>query len=404
MSSLNTSNASSILKVLYPESLEEVWFPQAPFLAWCPKSYDKIGGSGRQINVVIGGGRGSTTFATAINAKTVPTFATFTVTRKKDYAIGSIDNELIEACKGDRAAIAEAIKTQVDAHTYEFGRSQAFQAWGDGTGARVTQATTGYSGGVVTVTDRRDLVNLELGMVLEQKNSGTINAGTYTVTAIDLDASTFTVTLSGAAAPSDAGTFARQGDFTSGAGNSNCISGVFAWVPTTTSGLSTSFYGVDRSVYPVRLAGGRISGGAKTIEEVLFDAIGRGRTNGGQFDTFWMNSERSSELQKSMQSKAYVDVQSMGKANIGFKGFTLVTSSGPITVMDDPNCKYLYGLLTKRDSWELASLGDYPHFVESDGKKFNRELSSDGIEFRLAGYGNLINKEPVNSMAVLFDS
>ena len=40
MASLNMSSFSSALKILYPDSLEEVWFPESPFIAWVPKTYD----------------------------------------------------------------------------------------------------------------------------------------------------------------------------------------------------------------------------------------------------------------------------------------------------------------------------------------------------------------------------
>lgn len=402
MASLNMSSFSSALKILYPDSLEEVWFPEAPFLAWVPKSYDFEGAS-KQSNAMFSGIRGSTDFSTALNGKSVPSLAKFNVTRKKDYVLGSIDNETMMASASNKGAIAKAIKTQVDAAAYEFGRSMAVQVWGDGSGVRgVAGAVAAFP--VVTLTDRRDCVKFEVGMVLEAKSAGgVVYAGSFLVTAIDIDAGTITLTLQGGAvAPIIGDLFARQGDFLAGTGNSNCMSGVFAWIPVAAP-TATPFFGVDRSVNPVRLAGGRIKGGAKTIEEVIFDSLARGKTNGGKFDTVWMNSERAAELQKSMQAKAFVDVQSAGKAKVGFQGFNLVTSSGNLTVLDDPTCPYAYGLLSNRSAWEFATLGDAPHFAEEDGRRFLRESASDGIEFRLKMYGNLICQRPVDNMVIDFD-
>lgn len=403
MASLNMSSFSSALKILYPDSLEEVWFPEAPFLAWVPKSYDFEGAS-KQSNAMFSGIRGSTDFSTALNGKSVPSLAKFNVTRKKDYVLGSIDNETMMASASNKGAIAKAIKTQVDAAAYEFGRSMAVQVWGDGSGARGVVSAYNAGTGAITLTDRRDCVKFEVGMVLEIKvAAGAVNAGFYSVTAIDIDAGTVTVTIGGGAAnPAATDLLARQGDFLAGVGNSNCMSGVFAWIPVAAPS-ATPFFGVDRSVNPVRLAGGRIKGGAKTIEEVIFDSLARGKTNGGKFDTVWMNSERAAELQKSMQAKAFVDVQSAGKAKVGFQGFNLVTSSGNLTVLDDPTCPYAYGLLSNRSAWEFATLGDAPHFAEEDGRRFLRESASDGIEFRLKMYGNLICQRPVDNMVIDFD-
>lgn len=402
MASLNMTSFSSALKILYPDSLEEVWFPEAPFLAWVPKAYDFEGAS-RQSNAMYSGIRGSTDFSTALNGKSTPSLAKFNVTRKKDYVLGSIDNETMMASQSNKGAIAKAIKTQVDAAGYEFGRSMAVQVWGDGSGVRGT-ALTIAAGPVVTLTDRRDCVKFEVGMVLENKSAaGAVYAGTFLVTALDIDLGTLTLTLQGGAvAPIATDLFARQGDFLAGVGQSNCMSGVFSWIPVA-SPTATPFFGVDRSLNPVRLAGGRVKGGAKTIEEVIFDSLARGRTNGGKFDTVWMNSERASELQKSMQAKAFVEVQSAGKAKIGFQGFNLITSSGNITVLDDPTCPYAYGLLSRRDAWEFATLGDAPHFAEEDGRRFLRESASDGIEFRLKMYGNLICQRPVDNVVIDFD-
>ena len=402
MASLNMTSFSSALKILYPDSLEEVWFPEAPFLAWVPKAYDFEGAS-RQSNAMFSGIRGSTDFSTALNGKSTPSLAKFNVTRKKDYVLGSIDNETMMASQSNKGAIAKAIKTQVDAAGYEFGRSMAVQVWGDGSGVRGV-ALTIAAGPVVTLTDRRDCVKFEVGMVIENKSAaGVIYAGTFLVTALDIDLGTVTLTLQGGAvAPIATDLFARQGDFLAGVGQSNCMSGVFSWIPVA-SPTATPFFGVDRSLNPVRLAGGRVKGGAKTIEEVIFDSLARGRTNGGKFDTVWMNSERASELQKSMQAKAFVDVQSAGKAKVGFQGFNLITSSGNITVLDDPTCPYAFGLLSRRDAWEFATLGDAPHFAEEDGRRFLRESASDGIEFRLKMYGNLICQRPVDNVVIDFD-
>jgi hypothetical protein len=402
MASLNMSSFSSALKILYPDSLEEVWFPEAPFLSWVPKAYD-FEGSSRQTNAMFSGIRGSTQFGVALNGKTTPALAKFNVTRKKDYVLGSIDNETMMASQSNKGAIAKAIKVQVDAAAYEFGRSMAVQCWGDGSGTRGVVASVA-AGPVVTLTDRRDCVKFEVGMVLENKSAaGVIYAGTFLVTALDIDLGTVTLTLQGGAvAPIATDLLAREGDFLAGVGQSNCMSGVFAWIPVA-SPTATPFFGVDRSVNPVRLAGGRVRGGAKTIEEVVFDSLARGKTNGGKFDTVWMNSERASELQKSMQAKAFVDVQSAGKAKVGFQGFNLVTSSGALTVLDDPTCPYAYGLMTRRDAWEFATLGDAPHFAEEDGRRFLRESASDGIEFRLKMYGNLICQRPVDNVLIDFD-
>ena len=44
-----------------------------------------------------------------------------------------------------------------------------------------------------------------------------------------------------------------------------------------------------------------------------------------------------------------------------------------------------------------------PHFAEEDGRRFLRESTSDGIEFRLKAYSNLICQRPIDNVLVDFD-
>jgi hypothetical protein len=416
VASLNLSGYTAASKILYPGSLEELWFPQAPFLAWVPKEYDFFGAN-KQLSFILSGIRGSTSFSSAVNGKVAPKFAKMNVTRARDYSIGSIDNETAMATANNKGAVVAAIETQTGAAGYEFGRSQAFQSWSDGSGTRGVVSSYSTSSpptgadGRISLTSRYARVFFELGMECELKNTaagGTILAGSFTVITVEDDGTTAKLGVKlngGMVAPVANNTIARAGDYVAGAGLSNCISGVFAWIPTTAPTAGDSFFGQDRSIHVPRLAGTRVLGAGKTIEEITFDAIADLRINGGSADTLWMNSARAAELQKSMTAKAWVDVQAASRdAKIGFRGFELPTSQGTITVMDDPNCPYGYGLLTKRTAWAMWCLGDYPHYDETDGRRFAREASSDGVEFRLIGYGQLACKSPMDCALIDFDN
>ncbi len=409
MATLDMAAFSNALKILYPAGLEEVWYPECPFLAWVPKDYNFEGAS-KQINPIYSGIRGSTSFATALSTKSAPSIAKFNVTRVKDYVLGAIDNEALKASRSQKGAVAQALKTQIDAAMYEFGRSAAFQCWGDGTGTRgVVDSVMGF---VVELDDKGTVVNFEVGMLLQVKSGGMLQPGQLLVTKVDRDAGLLTVSLvNGAMMPMPTDTLARDGDYTGG--GANVLAGVLSWIPKTTP-TATPFFGVDRSVDPARLAGIRVAGAGQPIEEIVFSAQAAASINGARVDTLWINSKRYAELCKNIQSKAWYPQNNgggtvkatsgrSGKVDVGFPGFVFAGERGPVTVVADPSCPYSHGLMTRKEAWELASLDEAPHFAEEDGRKFLREQSADAIEFRLKSYWQLICQRPVDNVLIGWD-
>lgn len=411
MTTFTTSNGSALLKVLYPEGVEEIWFEESPLAAWLPKKTDFVGVN-KQINTIISGITGSTDFATALNNVSTPELPAFNVTRKKNYVIGSIENEMMAASKGDRAAIAEAVKTKLDAALYTFGRSTAHQAWGNGGGSLGKGLSSATD--QITLDSVYDAIKFEVGMKLQTSSAdgltGTVEAGTGTVKSITRDATTAKVTLT-----ANVGTATglpnftandhlfREGDF------NNCLNGVLSWVPVTAPASGdAAFFGVDRSKDVERLSGSRFTG-TGSLEDQIFDAEAHGVGNGGKFDSMWLHTKRFAELKKIIQARAWYPmervqtkaIKSNGqKSQVGVHGFVFPGENGPISVMSDANAPYSYGLLTRRDIWSLDSLGEAPHFDEQSGNKFLVESSADGKQFRLKAYWNLCCKRPLDNVLI----
>lgn len=404
MATLDVTAFQKALKVLYPLGLEEMWYADCPFLAWMPKS-ENFGGDTKQLNPLYAGIRGSNTFSTALNGKTTPALEKFNVSRVKTYVVGSIDNEAMMASRSNAYAVAEAVKTSMDGALYEFGRAAAHQAWHDKGGNRGQIGS--ISTDTVTLKDVNDVVYYEKDMVVEASaNDGTaaghaLRAGTLTVKSVDRDNGkvTFTqnVTTGIPAAVANDYLF-RQGDF------KVSMSGVLGWIPATAPTAGDSFFGVDRSVDVARLAGTRITGAA-SIEETVFDAEAQLVINGGRADTLWLHPKRFAELKKSIQSKAWYAMENVStaasKANgrptkVGIHGFAFPGEHGPIVVMSDKDAPNAYGLLTRKAAWELSSLGPAPHFAEQSGSRLLVETSSDGVEYRLKAYWNILCKRPID--------
>lgn len=389
-------------RIKYAEKMERMWREEAsPFCQWVKRTQN-FTGKFRTINPLVSHGSGATTAQGAIARKRGHTSVQFEVTRVKEFAFLSLDNETLMASEGV-GAIESALDTNMASLKATFSAATSHQIWRNGGGARGEIAVGGISGDTATLTNLADLAHFWEQMPVElSDDDGTGGAGVrlgtpLVVEAVDPDALTVTFTADIVASIPGAveGDFLfRQDDY------NNVLSGVMAWIPPTAPSSSDDFFSVNRSVMVHRLAGHRITASGSNIEDALIDGITRGSIFGGKFDTIWMGSERYGELLKSMSSKAWIDIKA-DVANLSFKGLAIPTSRGTVAVMDDWALPNRYSLATKRDCWELSSLGSAPHFDEQGGGRLFVEAGADAKEIRTKAYWNLLCHRPVDN--VLFD-
>jgi len=415
MASLDKTSGAALLKILYPTGVQELWYPETPWLAQMPKSEDG-GGTNFQINTTTSGLVSSNDFATALAEMNNPELPTFNVTWVDTYAFGSVKNKMIMRSKGNKKAIVDALKQQTDSAAQGFGRNVGHQAWWNKGGAigKVASISTN------TITLKAaaphsvwDIVNFTKNMkVVFSSTDGTAGGapnklGSTKVTKVVRESNTFDVTAT------DITTIAAD-DFVFREGNFGiCASGVLDWVPATAPTGGDSHYGVDRSDDPTWLAGGRFTG-AGTIEQSIIDAEGEGATHGGIFNQGWLHPKRFAQLKKEIQGKAWYDQSGVpvgatlspeakgrgAKTNISFRGFAFQGDHGPITMMSDRNAPYPYSLLTRREAWLCNSIGPMPHFDEQSGSRLLVETSNDGKQFRKKAYWNVMCLVPKDNMLV----
>lgn len=396
--SLDMTTFAPALKRLYPMGPKEVLYKHCPTMSVLRKSTDFVG-EARAIVNVIAGTMGSATAGTAFAADTDAKLIRFLVTRKKDYAAANLDGETMLASASQKGAIARSLKTQVDGAMYTINRSIALGLFGNGGGARGQgDGSWTITGSVITLSDANDIVNFEVGYVLEfgstDGTSGSKRVGTVTVTAVDRVAGTVTVSAADisaavASVANDDYIF-RQGDFGLAA------SGFRAWCPDATPS-ATAFYGVDRTVDPVRLGGQRWTAQSTVLEEDLIDFCAAARVNGANFDYISMNPKRVAQLDKSGYSKVWLQTD---VKTVGFEAMKVKAGSSNLIVIPDPNCPYARSYLFERDALEVASLEDLPHFIQDDSLKYLRSASADSIQFRLRAIWNLLVHEQ-NKLGVL---
>ncbi len=389
------------LKYLYPKGLAEILYPMVPAVGWMPKTTNFVG-EAKAIVPHTGGGNGSVGFSSAVNNTSDAIVERFLVTRVKDYAIAKVDGEALMASANDKGAVARALDTQIRSAMYHLSRSAGFQVYSDGSGARATgDGSWTLTGSTVTLADARDIVHFERGMYVDfidvSSSDATISstAGTGYITALDRNAGTFTLDVadisaafSGVAANDK---ICRRGD------NGNCATGFGGWV--VGGATPGTLFGLDRNSDPLRLAGMTFTGTSSILEETIIDACAEAMINGAMPDTLFVHPRRAAQLNKSAYAKTLVDVAT-DVPGIGYKAFEVPTGSGVVKVIPDPNCPYAKGYLLQRDTWELASLGEFPHFAKDDSLKYLREASADAISFRLRAFWNICCNKPGKNMVI----
>lgn len=359
-----------------------------PFLAMVPKMTD-FGGKNLPIPIIYGNPQGrSASFTNAQANKTSSKLKDFVLTRAKDYSLASIDNETLEASKGDANAFMEAATTEIDGTIQSAARSLAIALYGTGSGmlGRVS-ATSGVTT-TLTLSDIEAITNFEVGMTLVSSTAnggGSVKTGTVVVDGVDRDLGTIHLT----AAFNSAITTGAVNDYLFVQGDYDAkLKGLLAWLPSTAPAPADSFFSVDRSADTTRLAGIRYDASAMPIEEGLIGAAARVAREGGKPDYCFISYSKYADLEKALGSKIqYIDMKV--NAEISFRGIQINGPRGPIKVVPDQNCPNDRAFMLQMNVWKLYSLGKAPKILDTDGLKMLRDSSADSVEVRVGYYAQL---------------
>lgn len=383
------------------ERIYNMVYANNPLLALMPK-YEQFGGRNLPVPIIFGNPQGrSATFSTAKKNKTPSKITQFTLKRMKDYALASVDNETLEASRGNPNAFMEALATEVDGSIQSATRSLAIAMYGSGSGSIGKIKVSGFSVGGTTLTldDTENITNFEVGMTLavSATNGGTatsVKAGVMKIVGVNRNTGVITMgetvdnadPLKGIAAIADGDYIFVEGDY------DLRLSGLEAWLPSGTVS-SDPFFGVNRTADVTRLAGQSINGSMLPIEEALIDGITRASREGGNVSHIFLSFSKWGDLEKALGSKVtYVDVGAT--ANIGFRGIMLNGPKGPVRVIPDQNAPSNRAFGLQLDTWKCYSLGPAVKMLMSDGNRILREADSDSVELRVGGYAQLGCRAP----------
>lgn len=404
MAGLDLTSFDKALKDHYtPYKVQNMVYKDNPLLAMLPKMKE-FGGRQLPIPVIIGDPQGRSRSFTRAQTRAGQTSArvvSFNLTRVHDYGISTIDNETLEASKKDIDAFLEAKTTEIDGLINSLTRSLAIALYHGGYGDIGVIATAGISTTTITLATTSDVTNFEVGQELDLSASvatdtlrayGSSGNGLI-VTNVNRSTGVITFGYNVTDATNGIPTAAAgdyifvRGDREDSATASRLkVAGLGAWNPYTTP-TSTTFFGVDRSVDPTRLAGTRFDGSTAPIEEALVDALVLNAREGGSVDHFFMPYAQYGNLEKSLGSKVqYVDLK---VGEVGFRGISINGPKRTVTCVPDQNCpgNRIHGV--DMAAVKLCSLGEVVRVLNSDGLQFLRQASADGVEIRYGYYANL---------------
>ncbi len=351
----------------------------------------------------------SHTFSNAQNQQTATQLVSYFVYVIEDYQLVTITNLLMEQTKTNAGAFVDAAKLQMDGGFRNLTNNIAFELFGDGTATRgIIGSATNPAGSqyVMTLSNSQQIVQFEVGMTLVNftNTAGTISAVSTTqlvVTAVDRANGivTGTATATDASWTTAGKSLGIYGDVITGAtgtGSYVALSGLAAWVTSVTPSTSDSFWGVNRSADPTRLAGCRYNAQSMTIEEGMTNALAFLNREGGKPDLCIMDFVSYASLVNALGAKVqYVQVNH-DEVEVAFEGITFQSAYGRVTVLADRSCPPQTAYLLTMNTWKLRSLGKVPHILTYglEGLEGLRVGNADALEIRIGYYGNLICSAP----------
>lgn len=422
----NSSNQIASLKELYKddkEYMKDLVYKENPFLALVPKDESPDGFAGKYIPVPLEYGvpQGrSHTFSNAQGNQTPTQLASFFVFVIQDYQLVTITNLLMEQTKTNAGAFVDSAKLQMDGGFRNITNNIAFELFGSGTATRGTSTAASTQNGVVVggtvlpLTNANNIVAFEVGMtiVASATDGGAPSADFVTITSVDRSTGIISGTASAAVLSANwaIGTgnafLSVMGDIPAGGalgtGSFLALSGLAAWLPTTTPATTDNFWGVNRSADPTRLAGLRYDATAFTIEEGMTNALAFANREGAKPDIAIMDFASYAALVNALGAKVqYVQVKH-DEVEVAFDGITFQSAYGKITVLADRSCPPQTCYVLTMKTWKLRSLGKVPHILTygMEGLEGLRVGDADALEIRIGYYGNLICSAPGWNMVV----
>lgn len=416
----SSSNQIASLKELYTDNsdyMQDLVYKENPFFALVPKNESPDGFAGKYIPVPLeyGNPQGrSHTFATAQQNQTAASLVSYFVYVIEDYQLVTITNLLMEQTKTNAGAFVDAAKLQMDGGFQSLSNNIASELFGSGTATRGQIGTYTQVSAQITIvlSSPADVVKFEVGMTLvaSSTDGGAPSTDYVDITSVDRISGTIGGTSSTGGALSGNwavnGYLTVQGDLPVGGATSTgsflALSGLAAWIPKANPASNDSFWGVNRSADPTRLAGLRYDASSYTIEEGIVNSMALANREGAKPDYCIIDFASYGALINALGAKVqYVQIEH-DEVQVAFEGIMFHSAYGKVIVLADRSCPAQTAYLLTLKTWKLRSLGKVPHILTygMEGLEGLRVGNADALEIRIGYYGNLICSAPGFNMVV----
>lgn len=404
MAAATPTTHDAIIKHMYPDPNDVLiaMYENNTLFAFLKKSFDGYGKSWHMpVRIAHTAGR-SHLFQKAKVNKAASTVVEYQISITDNYSLYSVDGRLQRQTANSKGAFVEAFEFELDSAMDAMKRNMGYEPYLNGGGAiGQISATSNVATDTITLANINDIVKYEKNQPLVTSiadgTSGAVKLGQVIVESVDRDLGTITVT---AAAWNDpAGIpLAAANDFIFTAGDFGLgIKGFEAWIPATAPTFGDSFFGLDRSVDAVRLAGSRQDLRQLGPEEQVQKMCQVSVRNGGKISHIFQNDLDFLALILALGSRRIV-VNTEVDAAIGFEGVKVATGVGTVEVYSDYNNTQGVGWGVDLDKWELKGPGQFPFIDARDGQKILREDSADAYEGRIIAYYQMISKKVAGSV------
>jgi hypothetical protein len=331
--------------------------------------------------------------------------ANFTVTRQKNFAAYTLEQELLLAAKGDNGSFVKAVTQLVDGTLQTLNNDFGKEIYGDATGA-IGLGTVTVAALVFTVGESIVFIEKGMALVCSATRTGAIRgagaAVPMIVTSVNRSAGSFTVDANtDACATGD--TLFIAGDRITGAiatfSTRLKIAGFEAWNPVTAPTAGDNFYGTDRSVDVTRLSGHRLDVSGLMPEEGYITGLSALGREESDVDKIFTSYTDDKNIKLALGSRAIVEYSTVG--DIGFESIKIRGPNGPVSVFPDRNAPVGYARLLTMSSWEYKHLGEFVNKGDAAGDGgMAREYRADRYYGQFSCYGNLFCYAPSQNMVL----
>ncbi len=400
MAAATPTTHDAIIKHLYPDPNDVLiaMYENNTLFAMLKKNFAGYGKNWhRPVRIAHTAGR-SHTFSSAKRNKAASIVKEFQINVTDNFSLYSVGGRLQRQTSNSKGAFVDAFEFELDSAMDAMKRNMGYEPYGNG-GAAIGQIGSGATTATITLLNINDIVKFEAGQVLQGSTTdgvtGVVLAGSVTVLSVDRDAGTITcsaanVTWDGAGGIPGITTNAylfTDGDFGLG------IKGLDAWVPSTAPTTNDSFFLLDRSIDPTRLAGSRVDLRTLGPEEQAQKMAQVSNRNGGKMSHVFYNDIDMLALILAMGSRRVIANTETKEGNVGFEGVKISTGYGTVEAYSDYNAKQglAWGLELK--NWQLSGPGQFPFIEARDGNKLLREDTADSFEGRIIAYYQMESKK-----------